>query len=428
MDGCRYEIGAGALVLRVLTLSTLFPDTSRPNFGIFVERQTRELASRPEVELTVVAPLGLPPAPFSALRRYAPLAKLPQQEEWRGLQLYRPRFPIIPAIGGRFHPGSIARSVLPLVRSLHEVRPFDVIDASFFYPDGPAAMMLARALSIPFSIKARGADIHHWARKRSTAPMIRAAADAASGLLAVSQALRNDMIAIGMDGAKIKVHYTGVDLDRFFPTPDRIAAKAGLGLSADVVISVGALIPRKGQGLLIRALPLLPSVTLLLAGEGPARKGYEQLAHQLNVAGRVRFLGSVPHEKLPQLLAAADVMALPSSSEGLANAWVEALACGTPLVISDAGGAKELVDRPAAGRIVAREPKAIADAIGELLRDPPDPSAARASALRFTWQANGDTLLAHLLEIIGSIRPCNDSSPSSLRRQGPASLRQGFEK
>jgi glycosyltransferase involved in cell wall biosynthesis len=322
-------------------------------------------------------------------------------EGYHGLTVHRPRFPILPGYGSRFHPASIARAILPLVRRLHGQKPFDVIDASFFYPDGPAAMAVASALDIPFSIKARGADIHHWGRQAGTAPKIAAAARAASGLLAVSEAMREDMIALGMDSEKIRVHYTGVDLDRFRPVPDRTAAKVALGLAGPVVISAGAFIARKGQAELIRAIATLPGVTLLLAGAGQQQRACQRLAETLRIADRVRFLGSVPHADLPALLGAADVMALPSVSEGLANAWVEALACGTPVVISDAGGAREVVDRAEAGRIVARTPRAIADAINDLLLNPPAPQAVRQSALRFSWETNGDTLLAHLGAIAG---------------------------
>lgn len=387
--------------LRVLTLSSLFPDASRPNFGIFVERQTRELASRAGVELTVIAPVGVPPWPLSRLRPYRQLIAQPRMESWHGLTVHRPRFPIIPALGGRFHPASIARTALPLILRLHAERPFDVIDASFFYPDGPAAMRIAAALGIPFSIKARGADIHHWGQRPGCAPQIMAAARAASGLLAVSAAMREDMVALGMEPDKIRIHYTGVDLDRFVPASDRISAKAALGISGPLIASVGALIPRKSQDLLIRALPALPDAILLLAGAGSSLQHYQKLAAACGVAERVRFLGSVAHSDLPALLAAADVMALPSASEGLANVWVEALACGTPLVISDAGGARELIDRAEAGRIVARDPAAIAKAIRALLTDPPPPIAVRETAMRFTWQANGDLLLHHLKSVAG---------------------------
>ncbi|MEJ7933143.1 glycosyltransferase [Sphingobium sp. AN558] len=392
------------MTLNVLMLSTLFPDMSRPNFGVFVERQARELASRTEASVTVVAPVGLPIWPLSLAGRYAPLRALPRQERWRDLTVYRPIFSIIPKFGGRTNVAAMTRAILPLVRRLHAQRPFDVIDASFFFPDGPVAQQLARALGIPYSVKARGADIHYWGARKGTRAMVRSAADDAAGLLAVSGAMRRSMIAMGIDGDKIRVHYTGVDLDHF-EIADRAAAKAALGFEGPVVLSVGALIPRKGQDLLVRALPLLPGVTLLLAGQGQYRRTLEGLAQQLGVERRIGFLGSVPHHKLPRVYAAADVMALASASEGLANAWVESLACGTPIVISDVGGARELLDQPQAGRIVARAPEAIADAIRALLADPPEPADVRASALRFTWAANGDLLLAHLSAIAAEDRP-----------------------
>ncbi|MDI1296235.1 MAG: glycosyltransferase, partial [bacterium] len=213
------------------------------------------------------------------------------------------------------------------------------------------------------------------------------------------QAMARSMAKMGIDADKIRVHYTGVDLDQF-EIIDRAEAKAALGFSGPVLLSVGALIPRKGQDLLVRALAQLPDVTLLLAGQGQYRRTLETLAQELGVERRIGFLGSVPHHKLPRIFAAADVMALPSASEGLANAWVEALACGTPIVISDVGGARELIDRPEAGRIVAREPEAIASAIQAILDNPPDRETVRCAALRFTWAANGDTLLAHLQAIV----------------------------
>ncbi|BAK67646.1 putative glycosyltransferase [Sphingobium sp. SYK-6] len=388
------------MTLRVLTLSTLFPDATRPNFGVFVERQTCALASRPGVDVTVLAPLGLPPWPVSLHAAYRARRALPAEEQWQGLTVHRPRFPIVPAIGGRWHPALMTRAILPLVRRLHAARPFDVIDASFFFPDGPVARRLSRQLGIPYSVKARGADIHHWGRDPATAAMVREAGRDAAGLLAVSAAMKADMVALGMEPDRIRVHYTGVDQARF-TLADRASAKAAHGLSGPVVTVLGALIPRKGQALVIEALAGLADVTLLLIGDGPDRAALSTLAGRLGMAARVRFLGSVPHGDLPGWLAASDIMALPSASEGLANAWVEALACGVPLVISEAGGARELLDRPEAGRIVPREPEAIRQAIASLLATPPDPAAVRATAERFSWDANGAALEAHLRACAG---------------------------
>jgi glycosyltransferase involved in cell wall biosynthesis len=111
----------------------------------------------------------------------------------------------------------------------------------------------------------------------------------------------------------------------------------------------------------------------------------------------VHFLGAIANADLPQLYRAADVVVMPSASEGLANAWVEALACGTPIVISDAGGAAELVTSPVAGRIVERAPAAIAAAVQAILATPPEPAAVAAKlAGRFDWDRNGRELAAHL--------------------------------
>jgi teichuronic acid biosynthesis glycosyltransferase TuaC len=389
------------MTLNVLTLSTLFPDMSRPNFGVFVERQARELASRPDVKVTVIAPLGVPIWPIGLASRYAPLRALPRKERWQDMTVYRPLFSTIPKIGARFNVGSMTRAILPLVRHLHEQQPFDVIDASFFFPDGPVAQRLSRALGIPYSVKARGADIHYWGKRRDTRRMVRRAGEDAAGLLAVSSAMRRSMVKMGMEADKIRVHYTGVDLDRF-EIADRAATKEALGFEGPLILCVGALIPRKGQELLVQALPRLPGVTLLFAGQGQYRRALEKQAEELGVDRRIGFLGSVPHDRLPRIYAAADVMALPSSSEGLANAWVESLACGTPIVISDVGGARELLDRPEAGHIVDRDPDAIATAIGDLLTHPPEREAVRDAALRFTWEANGDLLLHHLKGIARS--------------------------
>lgn len=381
------------LPLRVLSIATLFPDAARPNFGLFVEKSLRALAAQAGIELTIVAPVGLPPFPLSLHKRYRALRDLPRSESWNGLTILRPRFTLIPRIGARFNPAKAARAVLSAVR----VRSFDVVDAQFFYPDGPAAMRVAGRLGLPFSVKARGADISHFGHDPATRSQVIEAGKKAAGLLAVSEAMRSDMAAIGIDPAKVSVHYTGIDTARFHPG-DRAAARAALDMGdAPVILTVGALIERKGQRLVIEALPALPNVHYWLAGAGEEEGRYHALAQKLGVAARVSFMGSVANADLPQLYRAADVVVMPSASEGLANAWVEALACGTPIVISDAGGAAELVTSPSAGRIVERTPDAIAAAVRGILANPPSLSDVAASlGGRFDWDRNGRELAAHL--------------------------------
>jgi glycosyltransferase involved in cell wall biosynthesis len=369
-------------MLRVLTLATLFPDARRPTLGVFVERQTLGLAARADVILEVVSPLGLPPWPLSLHPHYAPRRGFPVEEDWKGLKVHRPRFSPFPA---RLQPEAIARAVRPIAEAF---RP-DVIDAEFFWPDGPAAMCLARALDLPFSVKARGADIHYWASRPGIGTQILKAAEAADGLLAVSAALKADMVALGMPAERIRVHHTGVDVDLFHP-----GAEAPRETGGPLVVTAGALIPRKRPELVLAVARRVPEATFLFVGDGPERARLERAA-----GPNVRFAGAQPHEKLPGYLAAADVMLLPSRSEGLANVWVEALACGTPLVVTEAGGAREVVKSPEAGRIVAAEPEALAAAVRALIAAPPDREMVRRAAESFSWQRNAAELMDHLSRI-----------------------------
>lgn len=389
-------------MLRVVTLSTLFPNPVQPNFGVFVENQTLRLAACEDVELRVINPIPMPLPPLDRLPHYARLRGLPAEDVWKGVPVARPRMRVIPRLSAPLNPALLVRAARPVLRRWRdEGFAFDVIDAQFFYPDGPAARVLAAEFGVPYSVKARGADIHYWGNRLGCRGQVRRAAADARGMLAVAASLRRDMIGMGMDGARIAVHYTGVDLERFRPE-DRAAAKARIGVSGPLIISLGALIPRKGHDIVIKAMAALPGATLLVAGDGPEHARLAELAESRGVADRVRLLGSVPHAELPALLAAADVMALASESEGLANAWIEAMACGTPVVTPEVDGAAEAVDRPAAGRLLrARTPEAFAAAIREILADPPEQAAVRASAERFAWRNNTEQLQKHLHALVG---------------------------
>lgn len=386
-------------MLRVLTLSTLFPDALRPTFGIFVERQTLGLAARADIEVEVVAPLAMPPWPLGLHPNYRPYASLPRHEIWKGLVVHRPRFSHLPLVGDRLSPRLLARALLPKLREIHRRFPFDVIDAEFFYPDGPAAMRLAEALGLPFSIKARGSDIHFWGKRAGCQAQIAEAASRADGLIAVSEALKQDMVASGMEAGKITVLYAGIDRHRF-KLRNRKAAKLAHGVEGPVIATVGTLSDLKGQKIVIDALAEIPDATLILAGEGPSRTALTEQAAALGLADRVRMPGNLSHDEVATLLSAADVMVLPSEREGLANAWVEALASGTPIVITDVGGAREVLDRPEAGMIVPRDARSVADAIKSLLAAPPERKAVCATVEHYSWERTAAVLHDQLAKIV----------------------------
>ncbi len=404
----------------VLALSTIYPNAANARFGTFVARSMEALARRrPPPDradtgwrVSVINPIGLPPLGLaSALPRYRALSELEERGHHGGVDVYRPRFTLIPKVGARRNAAAIAKAALPVARAIHAENPIDVIDAQYFFPDGPAAAAIARALGLPLSIKARGSDINYWGEFDFAREQMLDAANHADGLLAVSEALAREMTAMGMPGDKIAVHYTGLDRDLFRPLGHtqlrgQLAASLGFAIPAKAPLfaCVGAINRRKGHDIAIRALAALsddfPDACLLLVGKGDEETAIRDLAQELGVGARVCLTGSVDHNLLPIILSAADVMVLPTQNEGLANAWVEAIACGTPIVTTDVGGARELVTSEIAGRLVERTTQAVADALRAIIANPPDPQAVAAIAEAFDWVTHAELLAAHYTRLV----------------------------
>lgn len=398
----------------VLSLSTLYPNAVNPRFGTFVARSLEALATREgdggeHWRVSVVNPIGLPPI---ALGRYRALAQLDEISEENGVTVHRPRFTLIPAVGARRNAHAIAKAVLPLVQQIHAETPIDVLDAQFFFPDGPAAAWIARQIDVPLSLKARGSDITYWGNFDFAREQMLEAAECASGVLAVSRSLGEEMVAMGIRRSKIAVHYTGLDRDRFRPLEHtQLRAQLSKELSfaipdnAPLLSCVGALIERKGQDIAIAALAGIEGARLILVGKGDDEQHLRELASDLGLADRVHFAGSLDHDMLPLVLSASDVMVLPTMNEGLANAWVEALACGTPVVTCDVGGARELIVNDTAGRLVERDPESVASGVNEILNAPPHRHAVAAMVEKFSWETNAAELAAHYGALIARAHP-----------------------
>jgi glycosyltransferase involved in cell wall biosynthesis len=378
----------GAAKLRLLTFSTLFPNAAAPSHGVFVQNRLRHLIDSGEAESRVIAPVPWFPSRNARFGARAAYAAAPRREERHGLELDHPRYPLIPKVGMTAAPALLYLWALPAARRLlASGYDFDLIDAHCFYPDGVAAALIARRLGKPLTITARGTDINLIPAHALPRRQILWAAAQADGMITVCQALKDEMIALGVAGERISVLRNGVDLDLFRPQ-DRAALQARYGLAGPTLISVGHLIQRKAHDLVIEALPHLPDFRLLIVGDGPEDAKLRVLADRLGVAGRVDFLGRRPHEELPGLYAAADALVLASSREGWANVLLEAMACGTPVVASNVWGTPEVVAAPEAGRLMAeRSGAAIASAARDLFADLPDRAATRAYAEGFSWDA-----------------------------------------
>ena len=388
------------MTLRVLVFSTLFPHAGLPNHGVFVENRLRHLVGTGEVEATVLAPVPWFPfrhARFGAWGRFAGAGR---REERHGIAVHHPRYPVVPRWGMNLAPGLLYRRALGAARGLMaRGARFDLIDAHYLYPDGVAAVRLGRALGLPVVMTARGSDVTElpgFARPRG---MILDAVREAAAVITVSAGLRDALVRLGAEAGRITVLRNGVDLAGFRPPVDRAAARAVLGVTGPVLLSVGHLIPRKAHDVVVAALDHLPGWTLLIAGEGPERARLEAMAAAR--PGRVRLLGARPHAELPGLYGAADVLVLASTREGWANVLLESMACGTPVVASDIPGNPEVVTERAAGLIAPRTAEGIAAAVRDLAADPPARADTRAYAERFGWDATSEGQLAIFRRVTG---------------------------
>ena len=342
----------------LVVFSALFPSAVRPGAGLFIrERMFRVAQHRP---LAVVSPQPWFPGQ-GLIRRFRPgyRPQAPALENQQGIRVYHPRYLALPGGFRRFDGRSMALASYFLLRRL-KAQGARLIDAHFAYPDGEAAVRLGHWLDLPVTITLRGTEVPHSKRPALRKRLMRTL-KAADRVFSVSDSLRRLALQLGVADARTEVVGNGVDTDRFQPV-DRAEARRKFNLPADakILISVGALVERKGMHRVIDVLPALlerhPGLHYLIVGgaspEGDNRAELDAQVARLGLAERVHLLGALPPDELKWPLSAADVFVLATRNEGWANVFLEAMACGLPVVTTDVGGNAEVVCRPELGRVV----------------------------------------------------------------------------
>ncbi|MCD0423654.1 glycosyltransferase [Rubrivivax sp. JA1024] len=387
---------------RIVVLSSLFPSAVQPGAGLFVRERMFRVGR--ELPLAVVAPTPWFPLQ-SLLRRFKPGFRpgAPRHETQQGHEVWFPRFVSVPGALKGWDGLAMALAAWPRLARLKREGRLDLIDAHFAYPDGYAATLLGRWLGVPVTITLRGTE-QRQAHDPALAPKLRAALQRATQVFAVSESLRQVALGLGIAADKVRVVGNGVDLARFNPLP-RAEARAALGLAADapVLVSVGGLCERKGFHRVIERLPALrerfPGLVYLVVG-GPSPEGDlgPQLRAQVAAAGlgdAVRFLGPLPPDALRGPLSAADVFVLATRNEGWANVFLEAMACGLPVVTTAVGGNAEVVCRAELGHVVPfGDGPALEAAIADALARDWDADTIRRYAAANTWDRRVAELVA----------------------------------
>jgi glycosyltransferase involved in cell wall biosynthesis len=389
--------------VRVLLLSSVFPNGLQPTYGVFVRERARHVAHHCEVR--VVAPV--PWFPFNRLIRGRQRSLVAHRETDGDFQVYHPRVFSIPAVGKFLDAVFYFASLYPFLRGLRREFPFDLIDAHFGYPDGVAAALLGRALGCPVVVTLRGneAELESSALRR---PQLRWALRS-TRVIAVSEALRELAMRLGLAPERVRVIGNGIDTGLFHPA-DRRAARTKLGLPPDrpLLISVGAFVERKGHERVIDLLPeleqSLPGLLYVAVGiEGGGESRLDAIEQRVRLLdGSVRLAVARPHEEMPIWLTAADVFCLATAREGCCNAILEALACGLPVVTTRVGGNAEIVRDGIDGFLVPYfDGPAFAAAIKKAFEHRWDREAIARQAATRRWQNTAAAVLEELEQARG---------------------------
>jgi len=281
----------------------------------------------------------------------------------------------------------ILLGLFSLLSALRKERPDVVL---FITEEAEAAGGLVPVISFTPVVRVAGSGIttcfygKKLAKRLMKYPMMRLYKKA-GGIVAVSRNTKGLLESVGVPGDSITVIYNGVGEEILSKAPDygkikALRMKHGIGESSPVIITIARVLPRKGQDMVIRALPLVqkefPGVVYVVVGEGRFKRKFAELAEESGVGGSVIFTGGIRHEEIIDYLDMADIFVMPSRDwdskvEGLPNALLEAGARARPVIAGKRGGSAEAVRDGITGMLVDPESAPeIAAAMVSLLEDP----------------------------------------------------------
>ncbi|HUS64260.1 MAG TPA: glycosyltransferase family 4 protein [Kofleriaceae bacterium] len=391
MDGAR---------LRVLIITKIFPNALEPLSSPFNRQQFAALGRLCDVEVLASIP-WFPGA--GAFGKWSPAGRLtgvPRTDTIDGLAVKHPRFLFVPRYGVGLSGLLYAASLLPHVAAYRGR--VDVVLGSWAYPDGAAAVALAALLGVPSVVKLHGSDINVVAKMPGPRRQLRLLLPRAGRVVAVSRALADEVVALGVPKERVAVVANGVDPELFHPR-ERAASRQALGRPADgkLIVYVGRLERQKGVLDLLDAFaelaPRRPDLRLALIGDGAARGDCEAAAGR--IGAQVHIAGARPLAEVPLWMGASDLVTLPSWNEGTPNVLLEALACGRPAVATRVGGIPDVIDAPELGRLVpAKDPNALAEALERVAYGTYDGGRIALAGARGGWADSAARLLGVLTD------------------------------
>ena len=371
--------------LRVLFVSSLFPDTSQLYRGLDNASLLHHLSRH--CHLRVISP-----------RPALPLVRSAFVHASRPIDtLFVPLYPVIryvPKLRLPFNHHLCAAAIRePLLRLRHEFA-YDVILVSWTFPEMAAIAKLQQKLRVPFVGIVQGSDGHAYLKMPWLKATIINAVNRSFATVTRSVKLADLLTGAGARPDKVHAVYNGVDLELFRPSnKDEARRELGLIAGIPVLLFVGSFVPVKNPLLLIRAhahfCARYPArrCQLVMVGSGPMEPKMRRTAKREGSGELVIFGGPREAAGIARYMQAADVLCLASENEGVPNVILEAFASGLPVLSTSVGGVPEVVCEDVLGRLV--QPGNVEDmvaGIGNLLARANDSEAIRRHALRFSWE------------------------------------------
>jgi teichuronic acid biosynthesis glycosyltransferase TuaC len=434
-------------IKRVLWISDYFPRPHDLTSGVWALESAVHIQNA-GVEVVVLAPTPWIPPWLAVTNKLRPWCSVPPEADLKGIHVYYPKclhYPDRRVVRWLYNPAPVFESHVvwrgcrETVRRIMDRREFQAVHANFIFPSGFIGMQIKKRYGVPLVIHERSrqrleAARDHRARGRMYRAIIKKA-DAVitpnrvmSGLiremtggLPEVEVVRDAADATNREGVQsigprvdvlrsagdtsVRALYRG-------RKPDRYAGKK-------VILSVGSMIERKGQEILIRAMAMIrnefPEARCLIIGDGEKRARLEQITRQLSLTNIVEIPGKRPHSEVLDAMSWCDVFVLPSWNEPFGTVYAEAMSFGKPVVACSGQGVGELIEDGVSGLLVPpRNPESLAKALRLLMGNPDRADEiGRAGRVLADGELNYTAIAGKLIQLYRGIQP--DSRPAGVK-------------
>lgn len=391
--------------LKVLMLTRLFPSKAFPTLGTFCLERAKALSQHADVRVMVPTPWF--PSWIPGLPKWRQWGSVETKGSVEGdISVTYPRYFSIPKIATWPQGMAMAHAARQDFATSYEGWIPDVIDGHFVFPDGYAAVKLAKHLKCPSVVTCHGSDLRLYPELPVAGAMLKWTLKTTDRVISVSTDLKRKSIKLGCAESKAVILSNGVDPDKFrLRSKKECRQLLGLPVEGRIGVCVAALINVKNQSLIILAMnelrqrrQLLPLIVLI--GEGGNRIRLEQEVQDLGLQDHIIFAGQRPHAEVATWMGAADWLLLSSKSEGWATVYFEAMSCGRPVLTLNVSSAMDAICKPEYGQVIDfRTPEAFAQAMIEASARQYDANVIRAYAESHSWARWAE----QAIEVINSV-------------------------